>query len=1096
MTAATSDTTAHPHPLTVLHLSEAFGGGVSTAIEGYCDLARDGIEHIVAVRRRPGHDVGAKLSNARVIELPHNPIAGYCEFRRIVASHHPDIIHAHSSIAGIWARFGPRGPQPVVYTPHCFAFERRDVPRLVRWAFRTAERLQAHRTTMFICNGQREVDLSRALAATVPAISVPCMPITDVLHAVESPEAPEFGDSVTPALARSAEELVVYGSGRLMAQKDPSWFAEVASQLRDVASIRFRWLGGGDEHYHTELTNAGVDVSGWLVRSELTARLTTGDLYLHSAAWEGCPITVFEAAAAGLPVLVRDIPAFDHLDVERLQTPHAAAAAIRKLAGDPDQIDELRVRSAALLAQQHDVAQTANLAAVYHGLVPPTPSSRPLKVTIVFPSTVVGGAEQWLFQLLDASDSNVQLSAILLDHGPVEAMLKERAIPFEVLPTGRHPIDVARTAARIATRLRKDRPDVVLANGVKAAFAALPACRWVGVRCVWVKHDYVWDEPFGRLAARLLDQVIGTSPDLIEAVGRQNGIVIPPPLPETEPLSRRDARESLGRHGVVFDERPVLGMCCRVVGYKGIDDAIRALACKEAGGWRLVVIGGVEATEPRTIIELEALAHDMGVHERVIFAGPIPHAGRLLAAFDAVAVLTKPHPDSRYRAEGFSITVLEAVVAGVPVIATAATPALKYVGGAGRAVEINSPEQVAAALVWATSARPISESYALDLRINHPTVSTLATQLWSELAEVCNRAGAAVSMAGTTTEPGSASMPISLVTTVLDEFGNGLDSLISSLLGQLSAGDELIVVDGGSGDGTLERLITLEQELATSAGAPQRGRLRVLSAPGTNISAGRNVGIAAACNEFIAITDAGCRHDAGWLDALRRACATGRADLVTGAYEAAVTGPVDGAFALVGFPSVDEGTHPRPLVRMYGRLLGRVFDARLCTGRSAAFRKSAWERVGGFPENLATGEDVTFGKRIAETGGACVLALDARVVWFQRPTLRGKAKMYAGYGRGDAESGDALLIGRNLVRGIAIVGAPLLLAVPNRWTRSLVGFGAAAYFSLPVQRGVRSRAGMTAVALMIPAAGVREGAKVGACLTALGRRASTQRSSR
>jgi Glycosyl transferase family 2 len=100
---------------------------------------------------------------------------------------------------------------------------------------------------------------------------------------------------------------------------------------------------------------------------------------------------------------------------------------------------------------------------------------------------------------------------------------------------------------------------------------------------------------------------------------------------------------------------------------------------------------------------------------------------------------------------------------------------------------------------------------------------------------------------------------VSIVTTVLNE-SRTIDALMTNLTTQMRPSDEFVIVDGGSSDDTWEYL--------------QRWHLRdprvlVHSAPGCNISAGRNLGIRVARNASIVCTDAGCEPGAGWLDALR-----------------------------------------------------------------------------------------------------------------------------------------------------------------------------------------------------------------------------------
>ncbi len=671
--------------------------------------------------------------------------------------------------------------------------------------------------------------------------------------------------------------------------------------------------------------------------------------------------------------------------------------------------------------------------------------SRRLRVTVVGSAGVLGGAELWLLALLAGTD-RVDADVVLLADGPLVGALGRLGVPVRVLATGRRPVELTRSAVRLSRLLRADRhpPDLVLANGVKAAVVATPAARLAAVRSVWVKHDHSYDGPLGGLLARLVDGLVATSPSLAAASGRADTVVVPPPRPP-RPLPRDMARLMLGTHGLQpADPGPVLAVVGRLVRCKGIEDALLALARPGGEGWRLLVIGGADPAEPAEPDRLRAVAAAAGVADRVLFTGPVPAVAGLLTGVDAVAVLTKPTGVGPGR-EGFGTVALEAMVAGVPVIATRSGPiAARLAGRAGVVVAPGAPAAVAAALgqLADPAVRSRMGAAGRQLTAEHPTARGCATLLVRELARVAGRPGAGLGAGRPLPGP-----PISVVVTVLDEVA-AIDALLGALVAQLAhSRDEIVVVDGGSRDGTAGRV---------RAWSRRDGRVRLLLRPGTGISAGRNAGVREAVNEVVACTDAGCEPAPGWLAAFRAAAADGAPPgLLTGVYRVGGTGPVRAALAAVGYPDPAELRRPTPLVRAYGRLFGRTFDPTMPTGRSMAFPVPVWTAAGGFPEHLATGEDVLFGRAAAAAGPPATLVADAEVGWTQRPTVAGTARMYFRYGQGSGRSRDPRLLGRDLAR-LAGYGAALwLLARGRPGTRATVLAAVAGYLSLPIARVLR-----------------------------------------
>lgn len=323
-----------------------------------------------------------------------------------------------------------------------------------------------------------------------------------------------------------------------------------------------------------------------------------------------------------------------------------------------------------------------------------------LKVLIVQPYATRGGSESWLLRLLDATDE-LDPSFILLKDGPMRADLEARGIPVVVREVGNNPLDLIAPTIWLKRSLKKDPPPVILANVLKAAMVAAPAGRLAGVPTVWAKHDHGYDRvlavPFGKLS----DKVIGAVEELAAPTKRGDAVIIPPPLPDEPPANRGAARMHLRAEGIPFDDdHPILVMAGRLVPFKGTDDAITALSKPGAENWRLVVAGEDDHSSPGETDRLKGIAKDLGVADRVHFAGHVDNISHWLAAFDALAVLTRPGARRAPKSEGFGTSAFEAQLAGLPVIATGTGAVTRRLDGdrAGTAVPNSDPDAIAKAL--------------------------------------------------------------------------------------------------------------------------------------------------------------------------------------------------------------------------------------------------------------------------------------------------------------------------------------------------------------------------------------------------------------
>jgi glycosyltransferase involved in cell wall biosynthesis len=257
---------------------------------------------------------------------------------------------------------------------------------------------------------------------------------------------------------------------------------------------------------------------------------------------------------------------------------------------------------------------------------------------------------------------------------------------------------------------------------------------------------------------------------------------------------------------------------------------------------------------------------------------------------------------------------------------------------------------------------------------------------------------------------------VSVIATVKNE-AQAVRRLLDSLAVQTRPPDEVIIVDGGSTDGTVEVL----EKYAAGGVLP----LKVLSRPGTNISQGRNAAIAEASGEIIASTDAGVRLSPNWLEEL-------------------VSPFKEGVHVVSGFFAPDpQSVFETALGATVLPVLADVKPEKfLPSSRSVAFRKGAWERVSGYPEWLDYCEDLIFDFKLRELG-PFAFAPQALAYFRPRQSLVAFFKQYYRYARGDGKA-DLWRVRHAIRYSTYLIAAPAIFLLglwrtPLWWLLFLIG---------------------------------------------------------
>jgi len=217
-----------------------------------------------------------------------------------------------------------------------------------------------------------------------------------------------------------------------------------------------------------------------------------------------------------------------------------------------------------------------------------------------------------------------------------------------------------------------------------------------------------------------------------------------------------------------------------------------------------------------------------------------------------------------------------------------------------------------------------------------------------------------------------------LVTTCYQE-AEAIDHFLDAILHQSRPPDEIVIVDAGSDDGTVQGI-----RARIAAGAP----IGLIVQPGANRSVGRNRAIEACTAELVDVTDVGSLPAADWFEQIVAPLeADADVDIVAGYYEPAPRSSWEAAVAAATVPAVDE-VDPASF---------------LPSSRSVAFRRRAWEAAGGYPEHAWHNEDTPFDLALKASGARFVFAPAALVRWRPQSSLRGLYTQFRRYARGDGE---------------------------------------------------------------------------------------------
>lgn len=291
-----------------------FGGAQQNTLHTVRTLDRGRYEAVLICGEGGYLDAEARdLPGVKVVFLdslvrdvsPARDLLALLELRQLLAAMRPDIVHTHSSKAGILGRLAAAlaGVPVIIHTYHGFGFHDRQV-QLVRAAYVLLERLCALFTTrlVFVSDANRDYAARHRISGAAEGALI--------RSGIRLGDYPAKVDA--PALKTSAgigmHKPLVVCIGNLKPQKNAADFvAAAAVASRRVPDAHFILIGDGPNKHALQARAFALGLEGrfhflgW--RRDAAQWLAAADVFALTSLWEGLPRALVEALVSGVPAV-------------------------------------------------------------------------------------------------------------------------------------------------------------------------------------------------------------------------------------------------------------------------------------------------------------------------------------------------------------------------------------------------------------------------------------------------------------------------------------------------------------------------------------------------------------------------------------------------------------------------------------------------------------------------------------------------------------------------------------------------------------------------------------------------------------------------
>lgn len=301
----------------VIYIAETIGGGVRKHLSLLLEELSNNYEIVVIHGPRVDNafisqksvymNSGIKFYELTCLKRSlslKNDLLSVLKIYKILKKEKPDVVHCHSSKAGIVGRLAAKMAKTskIFYTPHSYAFQAKEFSMGKKKLFAQLERLASIFLTTKTFNVSKG-EMDEALK-----------------WKIDAPEKFEVIYNGLPYIKYSSEErlrkilnlpqksIIVGNCARISLQKNPDYFIQLAKTvIINHPNIHFVWIGDGNTEEIKEKNKISSNIHFIGFRSDADILIKDFNVFLTTSYYEGLPYSLVEALRAEIPIIATDV---------------------------------------------------------------------------------------------------------------------------------------------------------------------------------------------------------------------------------------------------------------------------------------------------------------------------------------------------------------------------------------------------------------------------------------------------------------------------------------------------------------------------------------------------------------------------------------------------------------------------------------------------------------------------------------------------------------------------------------------------------------------------------------------------------------------